>query len=286
MSSPTDVVAVARWRAKDGLDRVAAYEHPWFVRLTHWSIAVSLVVMAASGLRIFLAFPSFGEKVPQVDFWHPPEGITLGGWLGGALQWHFTFMWLFGGAALLYVVGQVATGRFRMVLFAPRDIPGVWPMARHYFLRGPRPPVDQPYNPLQKLAYTTTLLLGALSIVSGIALYKSAQYPFLVNMLGGYGLVRGWHFAALCGFAAFVPGHLVMVAIHGWQNFVAMLTGWKGDPEYLADAAPSSPIVAVAPVAMSDTTASLPDDSRVASDTKPLASPSEPFPPDDPRAAS
>jgi len=30
-----------------------------------------------------------------------------------------------------------------------------------------------------------------------------------------------------------VPGHLVMVALHGWENFVAMLTGWKRDPEYL-----------------------------------------------------
>ena len=52
-------------------------------------------------------------------------------------------------------------------------------------------------------------------------------------MLGGYRLVRGWHFLALCGFAAFVPGHLVMVAIHGWRNFTAMLTGWKRDPEYV-----------------------------------------------------
>ena len=75
--------------------------------------------------------------------------------------------------------------------------------------------------------------LGALSLVSGVALYKSAQLPWLVTMLGGYRLVRGWHFLALCGFAAFVPGHLVMVAIHGWGNFTAMLTGWKRDPEYV-----------------------------------------------------
>jgi thiosulfate reductase cytochrome b subunit len=52
-------------------------------------------------------------------------------------------------------------------------------------------------------------------------------------MLGGYRLVRAWHFLALCGFAAFVPGHLVMVALHGWENLLAMLTGWKRDPEYL-----------------------------------------------------
>jgi hypothetical protein len=30
----------------------------------------------------------------------------------------------------------------------------------------------------------------------------------------------------------FVLGHLVMVILHGWNNFVSMLTGWKKDPEY------------------------------------------------------
>jgi hypothetical protein len=24
----------------------------------------------------------------------------------------------------------------------------------------------------------------------------------------------------------------VMVVLHGWNNFVSMLTGWKKDPEY------------------------------------------------------
>ena len=231
--SPSDVVPVARWPGKGGATEVAAYEHPLYVRAAHWLTAITLVIMAASGLRIFLAFPSFGDKVPQQDFWNPPDAITIGGWLGGALQWHFTFMWLFAGAAVVYLIGQFTSGRYRMVLFVPRDIPGVWPMARHYFLRGPKPVVDQPYNPLQKLAYTTTILLCALSLTTGVALYKSAQFPWLVTLLGGYRVVRGLHFLALCGFAAFVPGHLVMVAIHGWHNFAAMLTGWKRDPEYV-----------------------------------------------------
>jgi hypothetical protein len=30
----------------------------------------------------------------------------------------------------------------------------------------------------------------------------------------------------------FVLGYLVMVILHGWNNFVSMLTGWKKDPEY------------------------------------------------------
>ena len=79
-----------------------SYEHPFVVRLAHWLNAVALFVMITSGLRIFRAFPSFGPKIPQQNFWIPPPGITLGGWLAGAIQWHFTFMWIFVGSGLMY----------------------------------------------------------------------------------------------------------------------------------------------------------------------------------------
>src|SRR5205814_3681855 len=69
---------------------LAAYEHPWAVRFTHWMNAASIFVLATSGLQIFRAFPSFGPKIPQDNFMNVPKTFTLGGWLGGALQWHFT----------------------------------------------------------------------------------------------------------------------------------------------------------------------------------------------------
>ncbi len=225
------------FRARTGRRFRATYEHPWPVRLSHWLNAIALVVMAGSGIQILRAFPAFGPKVPEHDIVNIPRALALGGWLAGGLQWHFTFMWIFGGAAVLYVVTLVVTGRYRMVLFRPRDVPGVWPMVRHYFLFGPRPPLAEPYNPLQKLAYTATLVLGAVSLLTGLVLYKPAQFSMLAAMFGGYHLARIWHFVAMCGLLAFIPGHLVMVAIHGWSNFTAMLTGWKRDPEYLEDAA-------------------------------------------------
>jgi Ni/Fe-hydrogenase b-type cytochrome subunit len=208
----------------------AVYEHPWAIRLTHWLSAIALIVLVMSGLQIFRAFPSFGPKIPEKNLLDVPEALALGGWLGGALQWHFTFMWIFMAAGALYVGTQLVTGRYRMVLFARRDVAGVWPMARHYFLFGPKPPVTQAYNPLQKLAYTVALLLAALSVASGLVLYKPVQFSLLTTMLGGFRLARIWHFAAMCGLLLFIPGHLVMVALHGWNNFTAMLTGWKRQP--------------------------------------------------------
>jgi Ni/Fe-hydrogenase b-type cytochrome subunit len=209
----------------------AVYEHPWAIRFTHWLSAIAVLVLVTSGLQIFIAFPSFGPKIPERDLLNVPKALTLGGWLGGALQWHFTFMWIFMAIGIVYVIAQFATGRFRMVLFTPKDAPGVWPMARHYFLFGPKPPpLTEPYNPLQKLAYTTTILLAALSVASGLVLYKPVQFSPLATMMGGFRLTRIWHFAAMCGLLAFIPGHLLMVVLHGWNNFAAMLTGWKRHP--------------------------------------------------------
>src|SRR5580658_9718704 len=102
-----------------------AYEHPWVVRAAHWLNAVAVFVMITTGLQIFRAFPSFGPKIPQTNFIDIPRLITLGGWLGGALQWHFTFMWIFVGSGLMYVIYQLATGHWRQVLFMLRDIKGV-----------------------------------------------------------------------------------------------------------------------------------------------------------------
>ena len=48
--------------AKTGHATRAAYEHPSPIRFCHWLNSVSLLILVASGLRIFKAFPSFGRK--------------------------------------------------------------------------------------------------------------------------------------------------------------------------------------------------------------------------------
>jgi thiosulfate reductase cytochrome b subunit len=60
--------------------------HPAWLRATHWLNALAVVIMMMSGWRIYNASPFFGFLIPK--------GVTLGGWLGGAIQWHFAAMWL------------------------------------------------------------------------------------------------------------------------------------------------------------------------------------------------
>ena len=229
------IEAVAIESTKTGELTAAVYEHPFLVRLCHWVNAVSLFVMAASGLEIFRAFPSFSDKIPEKDLLNWPGSLALGGWLGGGLQWHLTFMWIYIATGLLYLGYQIFSGNYRQVLAGVRDLFGVWPMLRHYFFFGPKPPVRQTYNPLQKSAYTAVILLGALSVATGLVLWKPVQFSWLAAVMGGFHYARLGHFLVMWAMLAFVFGHVVMVVLHGWNNFVSMLTGWKKDAEYIAE---------------------------------------------------
>jgi thiosulfate reductase cytochrome b subunit len=199
------------------------------VRLAHWALAIALPVLAMSGLQILLAFPAFGPKLPPGSFLAVPRWSALGGWLAGGIQWHFTFMWLFLGAGAIYVVYQLASGNWRQVIVSRRDLPGVVPMLRHYLRGAPKPSSACTYNPLQKLAYTAVVALLLLQALSGLALWRPVQLSFLVSVMGGFQGVRIVHFAAMCGLLAFVPVHLVMVALAGWRNLKRMLVGFDAE---------------------------------------------------------
>ena len=116
------------------------YEHPWAVRFSHWTNAIALTILTLSGLKIFDAFPSFGAKIPENDLIEAvPRAVTLGGWLGGALQWHFTFMWIFAGGGLLYIVTQLASGHYRTVAFTRGDTRLRWSTLVYWTFAGRRP---------------------------------------------------------------------------------------------------------------------------------------------------
>ena len=82
--------------------------HPRWVRLTHWVNAVAMIVMIGSGWEIYNASPLFPFTFPK--------SITLGGWLAGALLWHFAAMWVLVINGLVYLALGFATGRFRRKL--------------------------------------------------------------------------------------------------------------------------------------------------------------------------
>jgi thiosulfate reductase cytochrome b subunit len=193
----------------------AAAVHPVWLRVAHWLNVLAVVVMVASGWRIYNAAPIWPFRFPP--------GWTLGGWLGGALQWHFAGMWLLALNGLAYVALSLATGRF-VRKFLPLRAAEVWADAKAA-LRG-RLAHDDPhrYNGLQRLAYIVTLLDLVVLVLSGLVLWKSVQFPLLRELMGGYEGARRVHFAAMALLLAFAAGHVAMVALVP-RSLVAMLRG-------------------------------------------------------------
>ena len=189
--------------------------HPLWLRLTHWLNALAMLIMVTSGWRIYNASPLF-----NFSFFNE---LTLGGWLGGALQWHFAGMWLFGVNGLCYLLLNLASGRFKRKY---------WPLSPKQFLvdvgaalRGRLQHADlRHYNMVQRVAYLSVMLLCVLSALSGLVLWKSVQFPLLRTLLGGYEAARYIHFFAMSALVAFVAIHLVMVALVP-RTLLAMLRG-------------------------------------------------------------
>ena len=92
--------------------------HPLWLRLTHWTNALAVIVLVFSGWRIYNASPIFAFRFP--------ESITLGGWLGGALLWHFAAMWVLLVNGLTYLLINLLSGRLKRRFFPlrPREVVG------------------------------------------------------------------------------------------------------------------------------------------------------------------
>ena len=178
--------------------------HPLYVRITHWINAIAMVIMIGSGWEIYNASPLFGFTFPR--------SMTIGGWLAGALLWHFAAMWLLILNGLVYVTLGFATGRFRNKLL---------PIRASEILRDLRAAMtgrlshDDPafYNAVQRALYAGVLLAGVVIVASGFALWKPVQLRELAALFGGYEGARLVHFFAMAAIVAFVVVHIVMALL-------------------------------------------------------------------------
>lgn len=208
MASPASHIPPAAARPPDVI-------HPGWLRVVHWLNALAVVIMVMSGWRIYNAAPFF-------DFTFP-NGVTLGGWLGGALQWHFAAMWLLFANGILYLALNLATGRLWRKFFplSPRGVAADLGAA----LRGKLSHGDlRHYNQVQKLAYLFVIVDIVVLVLSGLVLWKSVQFDLLRELMGGYESARRVHFFAMALLVAFVAVHLVMVALVP-RSLIAMIRG-------------------------------------------------------------
>lgn len=189
--------------------------HPLWLRITHWLNVLAVLVMVPSGWRIYNASPLFDFSFPN--------GITLGGWLAGALLWHFAAMWLLFANGLVYLALNLTSGRWRRQFFPLGFKELVADLGAA--LGGRLSHADlRRYNAVQKLAYLLVVADLVLLVLSGLVLWKPVQFPLLRTLLGDYEAARRVHFFGMSFLVAFFAVHVTMALLFP-RTLLAMIRG-------------------------------------------------------------
>jgi thiosulfate reductase cytochrome b subunit len=207
-------------------------KHPLAIRWFHWVNFPLLALMIWSGLWIYWANDVYRVGLGSFTlFRFFPEGFyrTFGvsHQLAQGMAWHFFFMWFFAINGFVYVAYTILSGEWRhlapnrqsfreAVHVALHDL-GLW--------KGKLP--DRKFNGAQQIAYTSVILMGFGSLVTGLAIYKPTQFAWLTGLLGGYMAARWEHFVLAFGYVLFFLIHIAQVIRAGWNNFRAIVSGYE-----------------------------------------------------------
>ena len=188
---------------------------PAWVRVMHWINAAAMIVMIMSGWQIYNASPLFDFRFDR--------SITLGGWLGGALLWHFAAMWVLMLNGLAYLVTGLVTGRFRRKLLPLSQASVIADLKAALTFKLSHDDLTA-YNAVQKLLYLGIILVGIVVVLTGLSMWKPVQLHWLVSLFGDYPAARYVHFVCMALICAFLVIH-ILLALLVPKSLRAMITG-------------------------------------------------------------
>lgn len=207
-------------------------KHPLAIRWFHWINFPALTVMIWSGMLIYWANDVYRIGFGGVTLFNFfPEwfyrALNISHRLAEGMAWHFFFMWLFAINGLLYVLYTAFSGEWRYLLPNRRSLREAIQVTLYDLRLSKVHPPPRKFNGAQQIAYTSIILMGAGSLLTGLAIYKPVQFAWLTSLLGGYEWARFIHFWLTVGYVMFFIVHLVQVIKAGWNNFRAMVIGYE-----------------------------------------------------------
>jgi len=205
-------------------------KHSIFTRAFHWLNVPLLSIMIWSGILIYWANDKYEINFFGTTLFHFfPKAfyvfMKIPFRLAEGMAWHFSFMWLFLLNGLFYIIYTFVSGEWKLLLPNKHSIKEAWQVILHdLYLSKKKSPLRK-FNGAQQLAYTSVILMGAGSVITGFAIYKPVQISFFTSICGGYEWARVEHFALTIGYVLFFIIHITQVIRAGWNNFQAMVTG-------------------------------------------------------------
>lgn len=218
-------------------------KHPLAVRWFHWINFPILLVMIWSGLLIYWANDIYEIKIGSTTLikFFPKQfydALNLRARLADGMAYHFTFAWFFAINGLLYVLYLVVSGEWRFIAPDKSSLGEAWKVLLNDLFIKKYTHEKVKFNGAQRIAYTSVIIMGLGSLLTGLAIYKPIQLSWLAYALGGYEIARIEHFYLTMGFCVFFLVHLLQVIRAGWNNFRAMVSGFE--LEEIADNPPDA----------------------------------------------
>lgn len=201
--------------------------HPLPLRLMHWTNAVAMIVMIASGWQIYNDEVLFG-------WLHFPSWITIGGGAEGALQWHFLAMWILVLNGFAYLAYGLKTGRFRRMLLPIHPHEVLLEIRKALRLDLEHDDLTR-YNAVQRLLYVGIIAVIIVQVLSGLIIWKPVQFSELSFLFYDFQGARLAHFIGMVAIVGFVLVHVALALIVP-QTLVAMLKGGPQVPKDPTDA--------------------------------------------------
>jgi thiosulfate reductase cytochrome b subunit len=205
-------------------------KHPLAIRWFHWINFPVLTIMIWSGLLIYWANDVYRVGLGGFTLFHffPDwfyDSLNLSSRLAEGMAWHFAFMWIFAVNGFLYVSYTIVSGEWRYLVPNRHSFREALQVVLHDLHLSKIEPPRRKFNGAQQFAYTSVILMGAGSLLTGLAIYKPTQFAWLTSLLGGYEMARWEHFLLTGGYVLFFVIHISQVIRAGWNNFQAMVTG-------------------------------------------------------------
>lgn len=214
-------------------------KHPLAIRWFHWINFPVLFIMIWSGILIYWANDvyqigqgKFAFHMFPAWFYKPlvlggTTIVEVGSHLAEGMAWHFFFMWFFMINGLLYVLYTAFSGEWRHLLPNKNTFKEAFQVVMFDLFLSKTHPPRQKFNGAQRLAYTGVIVMGMMSLFTGLGIYKPVLFGWLNFLVGGYKNARFIHFWLTMGYCAFFMVHIAQVIRAGWNNFRAMVTGYE-----------------------------------------------------------
>jgi thiosulfate reductase cytochrome b subunit len=211
--------------------KVLVSKHPLATRWLHWINFPLLAVMIFSGMLIYWAYDPYRIGFGRITLFHffPDwfyNSTHTDHKLAYGMALHFAFAWLFALNGIAYIAYTFLSGEWRELMPNRGSLREAIQVVKHDLgFPVPLPPQGR-YNAAQRIAYSSIILMGGLSLLTGVAIYKPVQLGWLTRLLGGYQWARWEHFWLTIGVIGFFFVHIAQVVRAGWANFRGMVSGY------------------------------------------------------------